>query len=77
MKIGVVVFPGSNCDHDAWYAFNQNLGVTAEYIWHDESSIAGCDAIVLPGGLFVWRLPPLRRDRAVCAGHGSGEEICG
>jgi phosphoribosylformylglycinamidine synthase len=50
MKIGVVVFPGSNCDHDAWYAFNHNLGVTAEYIWHDESSLGAFDAIVLPGG---------------------------
>jgi phosphoribosylformylglycinamidine synthase I len=50
MKIGVVVFPGSNCDHDAWYAFNHNLGVTAEYIWHDESSLGAFDAVVLPGG---------------------------
>lgn len=50
MKIGVVVFPGSNCDHDAWYAFTHNLGITAEYIWHHEHSLGGCDAIVLPGG---------------------------
>jgi phosphoribosylformylglycinamidine synthase len=50
MKVGVVVFPGSNCDHDAWYAFNHNLGVTAEYIWHDESSLGAFDAVVLPGG---------------------------
>ena len=34
MKIGVVVFPGSNCDHDAWYAVNQNLRREAEFIWH-------------------------------------------
>jgi len=50
MKVGVVVFPGSNCDHDAWYAFNQNAGVPAEYVWHDETSLSGFDAIVLPGG---------------------------
>ena len=50
MKVGVVVFPGSNCDHDAWYAFNHNMGVTAEYLWHDETSLGSCDAIVLPGG---------------------------
>lgn len=50
MKVGIVVFPGSNCDHDAWYAFNRNLGVTAEYLWHDQSSLGACDAVVLPGG---------------------------
>ncbi len=50
MKVGVVVFPGSNCDHDAWYAFNENLRVSAEYIWHDQSSLGAFDAIVLPGG---------------------------
>jgi phosphoribosylformylglycinamidine synthase len=50
MKVGVVVFPGSNCDHDAWYALNQNLNVKAEYVWHDETSVAGFDALILPGG---------------------------
>jgi phosphoribosylformylglycinamidine synthase I len=50
MKIGVVVFPGSNCDHDAWYAFNHNLNVKADFIWHDETSLHNFDAIVLPGG---------------------------
>ncbi len=50
MKVGVVVFPGSNCDHDAWYAFRHNLHVSAEYIWHDESALGSFDAIVLPGG---------------------------
>jgi phosphoribosylformylglycinamidine synthase I len=50
MQIGVVVFPGSNCDHDAWYAFNHNLNVKAEFIWHDETALNNFDAIVLPGG---------------------------
>jgi phosphoribosylformylglycinamidine synthase len=50
MQIGVVVFPGSNCDHDAWYAFNHNLNVKAEFLWHDETSLHNFDAIVLPGG---------------------------
>jgi len=50
MQIGVVVFPGSNCDHDAWYAFNHNLNVKAEFVWHDETSLNNFDAIVLPGG---------------------------
>ena len=50
MKIGVVVFPGSNCDHDAWYAASVNLGCQAEFIWHDSSNLAGADAVILPGG---------------------------
>jgi phosphoribosylformylglycinamidine synthase subunit PurQ / glutaminase len=50
MRIGVVVFPGSNCDHDAWYAFSHNLGQQAEYIWHDSASLGNVDAVVLPGG---------------------------
>lgn len=50
MKVAVIVFPGSNCDHDAWFAFNHNLGITAEYIWHDEQSLTGYDAVILPGG---------------------------
>jgi phosphoribosylformylglycinamidine synthase subunit PurQ / glutaminase len=50
MKFGVVVFPGSNCDHDAWYAVTANLGHQAEFIWHDQSQLSNADAIVLPGG---------------------------
>jgi phosphoribosylformylglycinamidine synthase I len=50
MKIGVVVFPGSNCDHDAWYAFSHNLGQQAEFLWHDTASVGHVDAVVLPGG---------------------------
>ncbi len=50
MKIGVVVFPGSNCDHDAWYALSHNLGQQAEFLWHDTPSVGHVDAVVLPGG---------------------------
>jgi phosphoribosylformylglycinamidine synthase I len=54
MKVGVVVFPGSNCDHDAWYAINRNLPgelkSRAEFIWHDSTSLGDVDAILLPGG---------------------------
>ncbi len=50
MKVGVVVFPGSNCDHDAWYAVSHNLGQEAEFIWHDASSLGDVDAVILPGG---------------------------
>ena len=50
MKIGVIVFPGSNCDHDAWYAVSANLKQQAEFIWHDSASIGDVDGIILPGG---------------------------
>jgi phosphoribosylformylglycinamidine synthase len=50
MKIGVVVFPGSNCDHDAWYAVSHNIGHQAEYIWHDSTKLGDVDAVILPGG---------------------------
>jgi phosphoribosylformylglycinamidine synthase len=50
MKVGVVVFPGSNCDHDAWYAVSENLHQPAEFIWHDARSLGDVDAVILPGG---------------------------
>jgi phosphoribosylformylglycinamidine synthase subunit PurQ / glutaminase len=50
MKFGVIVFPGSNCDHDAFYAVAHNLGQPAEFIWHDSASLDGVDAVILPGG---------------------------
>lgn len=50
MKFGVVVFPGSNCDHDAWYAVSHNLGQEAEFIWHDSATLGDVDAVILPGG---------------------------
>ena len=50
MKIGVVVFPGSNCDHDAWHAFAETLRQDTVFLWHDSASLQGADLIVLPGG---------------------------
>jgi phosphoribosylformylglycinamidine synthase I len=50
MKFGVVVFPGSNCDHDAWFAVSNNLGQKAEFIWHDATNLGDVDAVILPGG---------------------------
>jgi phosphoribosylformylglycinamidine synthase subunit PurQ / glutaminase len=50
MKFGVVVFPGSNCDHDAYHAAKHVLGQDAEFLWHKERGLAGADVIVLPGG---------------------------
>lgn len=51
MKFGVVVFPGSNCDHDAYHAVSKNLGSDTQFIWHKESSLpSDIDCIILPGG---------------------------
>ncbi len=50
MRFGVVVFPGSNCDHDAWYAVLRNLDRPAEYIWHESNTLGNVDAVILPGG---------------------------
>jgi phosphoribosylformylglycinamidine synthase I len=50
MKFGVVVFPGSNCDHDAFYAIGNVLHQPVEFIWHQSQDLANCDAIILPGG---------------------------
>jgi phosphoribosylformylglycinamidine synthase subunit PurQ / glutaminase len=50
MKFGVIVFPGSNCDHDAAYAVAHNLGQTAEFIWHSSAALGAVDAVILPGG---------------------------
>lgn len=50
MKFGVVVFPGSNRDHDAWYAVSHILGQDCEIIWHDATSVGDVDALILPGG---------------------------
>ena len=50
MKFGVVVFPGSNCDHDAFYAIGNVLKKPVEFIWHQSENLANCDAVILPGG---------------------------
>lgn len=50
MKFGVVVFPGSNCDHDCYYAVRDVLGRPARFIWHGERSLPDVDCVILPGG---------------------------
>ncbi len=50
MKFGIVVFPGSNCDHDCYYALRHVFGQPAEFIWHRDSDLSRYDAILLPGG---------------------------
>jgi phosphoribosylformylglycinamidine synthase len=50
MKFGVVIFPGSNCDHDCYYAIKTVTGQPVEFIWHQDTSVKGFDAVILPGG---------------------------
>ena len=50
MKFAVIVFPGSNCDHDAYHAARHVLGHDAEFVWHKDTSLHGADVVVLPGG---------------------------
>jgi len=50
MKFGVVIFPGSNCDQDAYYAVRDVIGEPVEYIWHQSTELSGFDCVILPGG---------------------------
>jgi len=50
MKFGVVTFPGSNCDYDAYAAAKHVLHEEVEFLWHKSEDLAGCDVVILPGG---------------------------
>ncbi|OQY73254.1 MAG: phosphoribosylformylglycinamidine synthase I [Ignavibacteriales bacterium UTCHB2] len=50
MKFGVVVFPGSNCDHDAYYSLKKILGYDVEFLWHKDTDLKQCSVVLLPGG---------------------------
>jgi phosphoribosylformylglycinamidine synthase subunit PurQ / glutaminase len=50
MKFGVIVFPGSNCDQDAFWAASHVVGQPAEFIWHDAARLGDVDVVILPGG---------------------------
>ena len=50
MKVGIVIFPGSNCDYDAYQAFKMSDGVEVEYLWHGSDDLMSVDTVVLPGG---------------------------
>ena len=50
MKFAIVVFPGSNCDHDAYHAAKHVLGQEAVFVWHKDTGLQGADAVILPGG---------------------------
>jgi phosphoribosylformylglycinamidine synthase I len=50
MKFGVVMFPGSNCDHDTYHVISKVIGQPVDFIWHRQNNVGDCDAVILPGG---------------------------
>ena len=50
MKFGVIVFPGSNCDHDAYHVISKHVGQPVDFIWHRETDLSTYDAVIIPGG---------------------------
>ncbi len=50
MRFGVLLFPGSNCDHDTYHVVTSVLGADARMLWHESTDLEGCDAILVPGG---------------------------
>ncbi|MDO8500328.1 MAG: phosphoribosylformylglycinamidine synthase subunit PurQ [Gemmatimonadaceae bacterium] len=79
MKFGVVTFPGSNCDYDAYHAVVDSLGEEAVYIWHKDHDLQGADVIILPGGFSygdylragaIARFSPVMREVAAHARKG-------
>jgi phosphoribosylformylglycinamidine synthase len=50
VKFGVIVFPGSNCDHDAYHVISKHVGQPVDFIWHRDVDLSTYDAVILPGG---------------------------
>ena len=49
-RVGVIVFPGSNCDHDAYHALKHVMNAEVKFLWHKETDVSGLDMIIVPGG---------------------------
>ncbi len=79
MKFGIVTFPGSNCDYDAYHAVIDVLGADAVYLWHKSHEMEGADVVILPGGFSygdylragaIARFSPIMREVAEHARRG-------
>lgn len=79
MRCGVVVFPGSNCDHDCYHVLKHVMGWTTDYIWHKQKDLKGYDLILLPGGFSygdylragaIARFSPIMNELKAFAGKG-------
>jgi phosphoribosylformylglycinamidine synthase subunit PurQ / glutaminase len=84
MKFGIVTFPGSNCDYDAYRAVVDTLGAHAQYLWHKDHDLRGVDVVILPGGFSygdylragaIARFSPIMRDVIRHAERG-GPVLC-
>jgi phosphoribosylformylglycinamidine synthase subunit PurQ / glutaminase len=80
MKFGIVTFPGSNCDYDAYHAVTEILGEDAVYLWHKDHDLQGSDVIILPGGFSygdylrsgaIARFSPIMQEVAAHASSGA------
>ncbi|MFQ5719010.1 MAG: phosphoribosylformylglycinamidine synthase subunit PurQ [Acidobacteriota bacterium] len=80
MKVAVIVFPGSNCDHDVHHVLKRGLGVDAALVWYRDTDLRGYDAVVLPGGFSygdylrsgaIASLAPVMREVSALAGRGA------
>lgn len=81
MKFGIVTFPGSNCDYDAFHAVTDQLGEDAVYLWHKEHDLRGADVVILPGGFSygdylragaIARFSPIMQEVTAHAKRGGG-----
>jgi phosphoribosylformylglycinamidine synthase subunit PurQ / glutaminase len=79
VRFGVVVFPGSNCDHDAYHVCGKLLGQEAQFLWHKDHSLKNSDVVILPGGFSygdylrcgaIARFSPIMREVAAFAADG-------
>lgn len=79
MRFGIVVFPGSNCDHDALHVVEEVLGQEARYVWHKDRDLSGLDCVILPGGFSygdylrsgaIARSSPVMEEVVAFAGRG-------
>lgn len=84
MRFAVVVFPGSNCDHDCYHAIKDGLGQPVRFVWHKETSLGDAEAVILPGGFSygdylragaISRFSPIMR--AVAAHARAGRPVIG
>ena len=80
MKFGIVTFPGSNCDYDAYHAVVDALGEQATYLWHKDHDLQGVDVVLLPGGFSygdylragaIARFSPIMREVVAHARRGA------
>ena len=79
MKVGVVTFPGSNCDYDCLHAVEDTIGAEAVYLWHADADLQGVDAVFLPGGFSygdylragaIAQVSPIMQEVSAFAGFG-------